>query len=173
MSSESEGEGENGWILRALSMMSASGSQFGCALCDHDKRGVVLLSPVVDEDDGEYCRLSLLTDFDGLVVCEGEWGVSSMSERMLKSEVRLGFFAGRSMIESDLILICEIKLTASGLERRRERERERVADGTRLVGVFNREWEKKNADWLRERLECSDVFFRRSLSLSLDECGEK
>ena len=106
MSDEGEVASANGWILRALSMMSASGSQLGWALCDHDNRGVVLFSPVVvDDEHGEYCRLSLLTDFDGLVVWgEGDGGVSSMSERMLKSEVRLGFFGGRSMLERERVI---------------------------------------------------------------------
>jgi hypothetical protein len=57
---------------------------------------MMLLPPVsVDDDDGEYCRLSLLVDFDGLVVCCEQ----SINERMLKSVFRLGFFNGRSMLK--------------------------------------------------------------------------
>ena len=95
--------GERTSSLRALSMISASGNQCGCALLFvQGSRANIPLPPAqVDDDDGEHCRLSLLADFDGLVVCDEECGISfceqSINERMLKSVLRLDFFNGGSI----------------------------------------------------------------------------
>ena len=82
-------------------MISASGNQCDCEVVFvQDNRPAI---PLPAEDDGEYCRLSLLADFDGLVVWQDEWRVSfceqSINERMLKFILRLDFFNGGSIFD--------------------------------------------------------------------------